>query len=245
MMPIGPLMIEHRLIERMIGLLDRHLQEVGSPEQIDLQFIGQAVDFLRVYADRCHHGKEEDFLFKALQEKPLQSEHQQMLDELLAEHTAARAAVRGVAEGRQQALQGDRAGYQQIAAHAARIVALYPVHIEKEDQVFFLPVMDYFSAAEQQDMLKDFAEFDQKMIHEKYLAVVEQWEQQPQAASRAGQEAEAAGDIYECLVCGYRYDPAAGDPEHGIAPGTAFEDLPEDWLCPLCGSGKEVFNKVN
>jgi rubredoxin len=46
---------------------------------------------------------------------------------------------------------------------------------------------------------------------------------------------------YVCNVCGYVYDPAAGDPDNGIAPGTAFEDLPEDWVCPLCGVGKEDF----
>lgn len=46
---------------------------------------------------------------------------------------------------------------------------------------------------------------------------------------------------YVCNVCGYEYDPAAGDPENGIAPGTAFEDLPENWVCPLCGVGKEDF----
>lgn len=44
-----------------------------------------------------------------------------------------------------------------------------------------------------------------------------------------------------CTVCGWEYDPAVGDEEHGIAPGTAFEDLPEDFVCPLCGMGKEVF----
>ena len=42
---------------------------------------------------------------------------------------------------------------------------------------------------------------------------------------------------YVCTVCGYEYDPEVGDPDNGIAPGTAFEDLPEDWVCPLCGVG--------
>ena len=50
-------------------------------------------------------------------------------------------------------------------------------------------------------------------------------------------------DSYECSVCGYVYDPEKGDEENGIAPGTAFEDLPDDWLCPLCLQGKEVFEK--
>ncbi|AGC69544.1 rubredoxin [Thermoclostridium stercorarium subsp. stercorarium DSM 8532] len=46
-----------------------------------------------------------------------------------------------------------------------------------------------------------------------------------------------------CTVCGYVYDPEVGDPEHGIAPGTPFEDLPDDWVCPDCGVGKDMFEK--
>ncbi len=48
---------------------------------------------------------------------------------------------------------------------------------------------------------------------------------------------------YEC-PCGYVYDPAIGDPENGIAAGTAFSDLPEDWVCPKCGAEKQFFEKV-
>ena len=51
-------------------------------------------------------------------------------------------------------------------------------------------------------------------------------------------------DRYVCIICGYIYDPAEGDPESGIAPGTAFEDIPDDWLCPVCGVGKERFEKI-
>lgn len=50
-------------------------------------------------------------------------------------------------------------------------------------------------------------------------------------------------DKYECTVCGYVYDPAKGDPDSGVAEGTAFEALPDDWLCPVCGAGKEAFKK--
>ena len=46
---------------------------------------------------------------------------------------------------------------------------------------------------------------------------------------------------YICTVCEYIYDPEQGDPESGIEPGTAFEDIPDDWTCPLCGVGKEDF----
>ncbi len=50
-------------------------------------------------------------------------------------------------------------------------------------------------------------------------------------------------DKYVCTVCGYIYDPAKGDPDSGIAAGTAFEDIPNDWVCPICGAGKDAFEK--
>jgi len=51
-------------------------------------------------------------------------------------------------------------------------------------------------------------------------------------------------DKYKCLVCGYIYNPGAGDPDNGIAPGTSFEDLPDTWVCPECGVGKDQFEKI-
>jgi len=51
-------------------------------------------------------------------------------------------------------------------------------------------------------------------------------------------------DKYLCLACGYIYDPEEGDPAGGIEPGTSFEDLPDDWVCPLCGVGKSMFEKM-
>ena len=51
-------------------------------------------------------------------------------------------------------------------------------------------------------------------------------------------------DKYECMVCGYVYDPEEGDPDNDIAPGTPFADIPDDWVCPVCGAGKEDFEKV-
>jgi rubredoxin len=51
-------------------------------------------------------------------------------------------------------------------------------------------------------------------------------------------------DKWECLACGYIYDPAVGDPDNGIPAGTPFEDLPEDWVCPECGAEKDMFQKL-
>ena len=50
-------------------------------------------------------------------------------------------------------------------------------------------------------------------------------------------------DKYVCTLCGYVYDPAQGDPDNGVEPGTAWENVPEDWECPVCGAGKDDFEK--
>lgn len=49
---------------------------------------------------------------------------------------------------------------------------------------------------------------------------------------------------YECSVCGYVYDPNKGDPDNGVVPGTEWEDVPEDWVCPLCGASKDMFEAI-
>jgi flavin reductase (DIM6/NTAB) family NADH-FMN oxidoreductase RutF/rubredoxin len=57
-------------------------------------------------------------------------------------------------------------------------------------------------------------------------------------------EKTATAAKYQCPVCGYIYDPVKGDPDSGIKPGTAFEELPDDWICPICGTEKEDFIKM-
>ncbi len=63
----------------------------------------------------------------------------------------------------------------------------------------------------------------------------------PKAKTKLGAEEM---EKYECLVCGYIYDPTSGDPDNDIEAGTAFEDLPDDWVCPECGAGKDEFAPV-
>ena len=66
-------------------------------------------------------------------------------------------------------------------------------------------------------------------------------EKKPEAKSKQGVKEMKK---YKCLMCGYIYDPASGDPDNGVADGTAFEDLPDDWTCPECGVGKDEFEPI-
>ena len=173
MLPIGPLMIEHRLIEKMITLIKKEIDRCERQKNINPEFIDLAVDFIRTYADRCHHGKEENILFRDLNKKPLSSELKQVMEELIEEHLLGRKTVADLVEAKERYLKGDQEALSIILNRMQFLVDFYPKHIEKEDKVFFPASRAYFTDAEDQAMLAEFWEFDRKMIHEKYKGVVE------------------------------------------------------------------------
>lgn len=176
MLPAGPLMIEHRLIERMVALLESNRKRMDQTNKIDPDFLLTAAEFFRTYADRCHHGKEEDILFVELNGKELDKEHQRIMDELTEEHIIARTNVRNLTAASERYEEGDLAAAEEILKLVGNLISLYPSHIEKEDKHFFLPVMDYFSRKEQMDMLHRFWEFDERLIHRVYGDIVEKFE---------------------------------------------------------------------
>jgi hemerythrin-like domain-containing protein len=174
MMPIGPLMIEHRLIEKMVRLLDRRGRQAATLGVLDTRFLDIAVDFIRTYADRCHHGKEEAILFRDLALKPLAVEHRKTMDELVREHIQARQMTSRLVAARGRYVAGDPGAVKDAAAVMGELVQFYPVHIVKEDRGFFIPVMKYFTEVEQKQMLDEFWEFDRRLVHERYRDVVKQ-----------------------------------------------------------------------
>ncbi len=82
-------------------------------------------------------------------------------------------------------------------------------------------------------------------IAEEKLSDEPQTELAEQEEEHSVEEKESADGVYSCNICGFQYDPAEGDPSMGIAPGTSFEDLPDDYKCPICTAGKEFFTKVS
>ena len=172
----GPLMIEHRLIERMIRQIQKVLKQIEVTKRVDPLFIDSAVDFIRIYADRTHHGKEEDILFKELSKRNLSEEDKLLMDELIEEHILGRKTTQKLIEANNRYRKGDRSGLAEIISNLRLLTDFYPKHIKKEDKVFFPSARSYFSEQEDQDMLNEFWEFDRKMIHEKYISLVESLE---------------------------------------------------------------------
>ena len=172
MKPIGILMWEHRLIERVIGLLPDRVAGMRDTGKADTQFIRDAADFIMTYADRTHHGKEEDILFRMLAEKDMTPEHRKIMAELIDEHAYARNLTQRLVEANTLALQG-RDSIPEITETLNALARFYPAHIFKEDRQFFFPCMEYFSNEELEGMMREFEIFDRRMIHEKYRAETE------------------------------------------------------------------------
>jgi hemerythrin-like domain-containing protein len=172
MLPIGPLMIEHRLIERMISIIRKELGRMKTANQAEPVFIDTIVDFIRTYADHCHHGKEENILFRELKKKDLSAEHKSIVVELTEEHLWGRKTTGRLAEANKRYSKGDIEALPILIECMSLLVDFYPKHIEKEDKHFFLPVMSYFNQEEKESMLKEGFLFDQTLIHEKYEEVV-------------------------------------------------------------------------
>jgi hemerythrin-like domain-containing protein len=172
----GPLMIEHRLIERMIAIINDALAQIRSSGKVNPLFVDTAVDFIRIYADRTHHGKEEDILFRKLDQRSLSSDDRRVMKELIQEHVFGRQTTKALVDANTRYRNGDERALAGIVENLQTLVEFYPKHIVKEDKVFFPASRAYFADEEDQAMLSEFWEFDRKMIHEKYKAVVEEIE---------------------------------------------------------------------
>lgn len=159
---IGLLMKEHRLIEKMVQIMQAELQKINTNNVVDTEFIKSAVDFFHVYADECHHGKEEDILFRALEKKPMADNHRNTMQRLIKEHEEARGYIKELRLG----------SITQIKDSLQKIVDLYPHHIDTEDNHFFKEVINYFSEQEKLTMRDKGLQTDRMMIHKKYKDLV-------------------------------------------------------------------------
>lgn len=180
MMPVGPLMIEHRLIERMLKVFAGRIDRLQGNSNPDLAFIDDVVDFIRTYADQCHHGKEEDILFREILKKPLPIDLKSITKDLMDEHIQARGMVGALIKAKEDFVNGESTAMGRIVSLGRELIAFYPVHIEKEDKHYFIPCMEYFTPEEQAAMLHEFEEFERQLIHKKYRHLVEKMEQEAQ-----------------------------------------------------------------
>jgi hemerythrin-like domain-containing protein len=185
MKPIDPMMDEHRVIERMIGIMRRKSAHVREASLVDATFIDGVVDFFGTYTDRTHHGKEEGIFFRGLAGKPLTPDDRQMMQGLIQGHRYARRTVAELEAAGQAYRKGKYAALEAIVEQLTSLIDFYPGHIRVEDETFFPHSLGYLTPEEQQDMLAEFWEWDRMMIHEKYRSIIEDLERTLEAIPEA------------------------------------------------------------
>jgi len=173
MLPVEVLITEHRLIIYAVDALKKEQQKIVASGKLDPNFIMTAVDFFRTYADRYHHGKEEGILFNALFNRKLSEADTAMMRDLIMEHASARRTVTRLEGLKTGYIGGDEKTLGGILESLNTLIELYPRHIKKEDEHFFIQVMQYFTETEQQEMLQKFLEYDQNFTDNRYKQTIE------------------------------------------------------------------------
>lgn len=127
---------EHQLILSVTDVLDRTLEDAGAASELDFDVIARCISFFRLYADACHHGKEEDLLFPELIEHGMPGDAGPIAV-MLSEHAQGRLFVRGMADALTDAASGEEEAEKTLRANAENYIDLIRAHIGKEDNILF------------------------------------------------------------------------------------------------------------
>ena len=170
---------EHKLILRMITLVEQNTALLEEGKFRNWQFYLDAVDFIRNYADRFHHAKEEDVLFVELIKNGM-PEKQSPIEAMHMEHDEGRAHVRAMEEAAQKAISGEAGQAKSVAEHAKGYAKLLRGHIEKEDDILYPLAERILPEKVRKRMLSAYttAEHQTPGLEEKYQQLVEGYEQQ-------------------------------------------------------------------
>jgi len=179
MKPTQELSSEHQAILVMIRILEKMSDRLEAGESVDAGHLEQAVDFIKVFADKCHHGKEEDLLFPEMAKAGIPKEGGP-LGVMLREHVEGRNFVKAMGEAAAALKKGDREAGARFARNARGYGALLTQHIFKEDNILY-PMADGRLSDKQQDRLAAcFAEVEDKVIghgrHEAYHRLLKELE---------------------------------------------------------------------
>jgi len=163
---------EHRIIEKVLDALEKLAKNAESSLLADW---AKAIDFARNFADKCHHLKEENLLFPAMEARGIPREGGP-IGMMLAEHEEGRGYVRAMAEVLEAAEKDPTSARLTLRRKADAYIRLLRGHIEKEDEVLFVLADGVLSGEEQKDLLRKFEEHEREEmgsgVHEKYLKIV-------------------------------------------------------------------------
>ena len=153
MEPTKQLIEENDSIKVMLKIIEKVSEKLESGEEVDSEHLESMIDFIRIFADKCHHGKEEDILFSAMEEVGILKEGGP-IGVMLSEHELGREYVKQMREGVTGYKMGENKAVQQILENARNYVALLTEHIEKEDNILY-PMADMYLSEEKQYELNE------------------------------------------------------------------------------------------
>ncbi len=168
---------EHRLIKKVLNWGEAELARIAGGKKPDLAKLAKAVDFIRNFADRCHHAKEEGLLFRRMEEKGMPSQGGPIAV-MLHDHELGRAHVAAVAGALEGAGRGETAALSTLRENLAGYIALLRAHIDKEDHILYPMADRLLGPADQEALLCDFERVEREEIgagvHEKYHRLAEE-----------------------------------------------------------------------
>jgi len=171
---------EHRGVERMLNIVEAAAKRLEAGNDVPPDVFLSAVDFFRGFTDGCHHAKEEQRLFPALEQRGVRHEGGP-IGVMLAEHEMGRTYVRAMAESAKRYAQGDKLAAQGLVQCGRGYVTLLRQHIAKEDGILFPMADRVLSNGEQAQLLEDFETIERERTgageHERYHGVLDQLEQ--------------------------------------------------------------------
>ena len=173
-----PLFVEHHLIERLFKVIEKEISLIKSKNKVNRAFINMLADFFITYIDVYHHGKEENILFKELGKKKISIEHKDMMQKLLREHVVGRNVIEELIKSTEAYANGSQNEIDNIIARLRDFVDLYTQHIKEEDDAYFIDVMQYFTQAEQDELIQNFWRYTIKLMDKKYEAIIDLLEEQ-------------------------------------------------------------------
>jgi hemerythrin-like domain-containing protein len=174
--PIEMLEAEHHFIAKVVSAAGLLADKLEAGQSVEAQVFQNIVEFMRVYADKCHHGKEEDLLFPLLAERgvPLRG---CPVDALMREHAMGRALVKGLAEAAEAWQIGDASARENLIKNLRGVTELYPNHIWKEDYLLFPMSNKVLSAEDQQKLALEFEQVEEAVgreLHQRLEQLSEQ-----------------------------------------------------------------------
>ncbi len=162
MKPTEILKQEHRTIERMLNILENAVGQLEKGEKVSPEIFNNAVNFIKNFADRCHHGKEEEILFPAMEAKGF-SKQMGPVAVMLYEHDLGRKHIQAMTEALTKYNGGDSSSEKILINNARSFISLLRQHIQKEDNILFVMADQHFSEIEQEQLLQKFEEVELKI----------------------------------------------------------------------------------